>query len=328
MKYPQLADPIWLDNAYSKEKKSTTEIAKIIGCSIRAVGYCLKKFDIKIRSASEACLLAPKKQSKYSLLNDPLWLKNNYIDNKLSTQQIANLIGAKSCNSTRQFLVRHNINIRNKSDGQTINRKDDNFILNLPVIDGSLLGDGSLDIWNNKSNISIPYFHKKNIYYDHILYVANNIFLKNPESRITHYINPKNEKYQYFHISSLTHKTLLPLYNKWYPEKSNYKKVIPEDIEISSELLLNMFMDDGTSFHRRKKSKTKQIIITICSESFTRDNQEMFCEKINKKFNIDIKTTPCSSGTGWRIRVPQSQTNQFYEIIGSCPVPSLSYKWK
>jgi len=35
-----------------------------------------------------------------------------------------------------------------------------------------------------------------------------------------------------------------------------------------------------------------------------------------------------NSGTGWRIYIPQSQVEMFYEIIGDCPVSSMEYKWK
>lgn len=329
MKYTQLYNQLWLRKKYIEEQKSTIEIAKIIGCSLRAVGYALKKFDIEARSLNEARNLQSPRPLIYSELNDREWLHTKYIIEKLSTEEIANLIGAKTGNTIRQALLRFEISVRNRSDGQTVNRESDYFVLDLPTIEGSLLGDGSLDIWNRESDISFPYFHKKNIHYDHVLFVANNIFARNPEFRISYYERIKDGKKQsHFWLSSLTHKELLPFYRKWYPKENEYKKVIPEDIEISQQLLLHMFLDDGTSFQRRKESNTKQVQIKLCSECFSRDNQEMFCDKVNAKFRLGLKTTPYNAGLGWRIMVPQSKANLFYEVIGESPVQSLAYKWK
>jgi len=126
----------------------------------------------------------------------------------------------------------------------------------------------------------------------------------------------------------LSHKDLKPLYKKWYPKSNDYKKVIPEDVDISPVSLLNWFMDDGTSYQRRKNSKTKQIVIVLCSECFTKKNQQMIVDKINKEYGLGFKVVAYSHGTRWRIRLPQSQTSLFYEIIGPCPVPSMEYKWK
>jgi len=87
-------------------------------------------------------------------------------------------------------------------------------------------------------------------------------------------------------------------------------------------------MDDGSSYQRRKSNKTKQITITLCTECFTKENQQMLVDKINKEYGFKCTVVVSNDGTGWRIRLPQSQTALFYDIIGKCPVPSMEYKWK
>jgi hypothetical protein len=277
------------------------------------------------------------RQSKFELLNDKGWLKQKYIEEQLSTIEIAKIVGCKSCASVWKYLNHHNIDIRSKSEGHTCNRISDNFIFNLPVIEGCLLGDGSFKSHNKHSDDSYPVFRKSNIGYDHILYVANELFAADAEKRI---IEGDNSNSGYgsskpiFILCSLSHTELMPLYRKWYPPQNNYKKVIPEDIEISSKLLLHWFMDDGRSFQRRKEHHIKkQICIEFSCQSFTKDELQMLADKIYDKFSLKI--TPVLhqrhgiiKGTGMDMFVPQSQIELFYEIIGPCPVPSMQYKWK
>ncbi|MHA1468937.1 MAG: hypothetical protein ACTSSP_00095, partial [Candidatus Asgardarchaeia archaeon] len=339
-KYKELESREWLCQKYIEETQSSKQMAKLIGCDSGNVIRALRKFDIKIRDNREARRYVVSKSFYYELLNDKEWLEQKYVEEKCSTRNITKLCGAKTPNSARQSLLRHNINVRNISEGLTCNREEDGFIFNIPVIEGSLLGDAGLGVYNRKSNISNPRFYKKNIGKDHIEYVYKQIFNKNRMKIKKEISFPskkwgfKKEFYTAYSIRSLSHKELKPLYRKWYPEWNNYKKVIPEDIDISPVSLLNWFMDDGTSYQRRKNSSTKQVVIILCSECFTKDNQQMIVEKIDKEYGKICKVFPYSykyKGEYYkrhRIRVYQSQSSLFYDIIGSCPVPSMEYKWK
>lgn len=83
--YPKLKDEKWLRKKYVVSLLSAKTIAKDLECSRHAVYHALKKFKIERR----------KHTSKYPELNDKKWLKEKYIDEKLSTKQIADI-----CNST------------------------------------------------------------------------------------------------------------------------------------------------------------------------------------------------------------------------------------
>lgn len=267
------------------------------------------------------------KSYKYPLLNDEQWLFKKYIEEELSTVEMSKLAGAKTANSVRQALIRHSIPVRTIGDGLRTNRKDDNFVANKEVIDGCLLGDGFLCKWNKKSDKSLPYFAKRNKYYDHIKYVAEILFKDKWKERV----KENNEsflgkKYVVFSLRSLSNKSLKTFYERWYPEWNNYKKIIPQDIEITSNLLLHWFLDDGSSYLRKRK--TRQVIITFCSECFSKDDQEMIMDKINSKFDLSMRLNKTNSGIGYRIIVPQLKADNFYNIIGDCPVPSMEYKWK
>ena len=265
--------------------------------------------------------------SKYCLLNDKNWLYQKYIKEKKSTVKICKLVGAKTANSVRQYLLKYNIPVRTIGDG--LRKKNDNLTINQSVIEGCLLGDGYLKKWNKDNVQSYPYFAKRNKYYDHIKFVAQMLFKEKWSERVKECNETSlGKKQTVFALRSLSNKILQPYYEKWYPKWNNYKKVIPEDIEITSELLLHWFLDDGNSYQRRKDSKTKQIMITLCTECFTKNNQEMIQIKIEDRLKLSFKFKKVNYGTGWRLYLPQSQAQLFYNVIGACPVSSMEYKWK
>jgi len=272
-----------------------------------------------------------RQSKKYPLLNDIAWLKQKYEVDKLSTIQIGSLVGGANCGQVTRRLAIFGIQVRTKSEGHTCNREGDGFRLNESVVTGCLLGDGDFYANNRDSDGSYPIFRKNNIYYDHIVYVAKMLFDK-WEERIS---EGKNDggfgKGTIFSLRSLTHQELMPWFRKWYPPKNNFVKIIPENIKIDEKVLLHWFLDDGYSC--RRKNRCGKVYAGFASMCFQRDEQEMLVEKIQKKFGIRMKVSYHQrngevKGTGWEIIVPQSQTQQFFEIIGPPPVSSLAYKWK
>lgn len=264
---------------------------------------------------------------KYPLLNNKLWLYQKYVNEKLSTKKITKLVGAKTPNSVRQALIRHNIKVRTISDGLTVTRSDD-FILDSEVIEGSLLGDGHMFTYNKHSDFSYPYFAKKNIGYDHILFVAKFLFPNTAKDRIKieNGINPFNgNPITYYKISSLVRKELKPYYKRWYPKSTGFKKIVPRDLKMTKNVLLNWFMDDGCTIYVNNK---KSIDCKFCAMGFTRQDQEFLIDLVIKKFNLKLTIRKAESGSKSDIYAPSSQVKKLLDIIGPCPVPSMEYKWK
>lgn len=264
---------------------------------------------------------------KYIQLNDKDWLYQKYIVENLSTNQITKLIGAKTSNSVCQALRKFDIPVKSIHDGLTRNRIT-NFIINEDVITGCLLGDAGMRSHNKFSDNSFPYFYKKNKFKDHIEYVATCI---NIDISTIKYEPIKIKGYDticdVYILRTLSSKELMPLYRKWYPSINNYKKIVPEDINITPTVLLHWFMDDGSTWYRKNRNGTP-IVGVFSSESFTKDENTMLIEKIYKNTGLKLTLTKTNSGTKSRISIPTSQIQSFYEIIGQCPVPSLRYKWK
>jgi hypothetical protein len=334
-KYPALKDGAWLVKCYCDDQMSTAEIAGIVGCNKNTVRIALLELGVVLRSNSESTIAQVARRGlksfRYPLLNDKDWLQRNYLVEGKSLDELKALVGAKNHNSVRQALERFGMVARSISDGLTHNREDDGFSPNASVIDGTLLGDAFLSVYNKTSELSYPSYCKRNKHIEHHQYVGDLLFGDNWVTRVKEQSSICNGKVCNYHLlRSLSHKELMSYHRRWYPVLNNYIKCIPEDIVINEEVLLHWFLDDGSSSYRKRDGKkTNQVLITFCSESFEKADQERLCDQIHEKFpTIKPKIMPCQWGTGWRIKILQAQANAFYEIIGLPPVASLAYKWK
>lgn len=258
---------------------------------------------------------------KYKQLNDENWLRNQYLTMEKSAAQIAKEIVAPS-NSVRQALQRFEIPIRNRSEAQTIGN-DETFIFDTDVLYGSLLGDAGLRKSKN-TNLTVPYFYKRNKYIDHVSLVASKLYRGNWQSRISEEFRTiNNVECRYWFFTTPAIPSLASVYQEWYPDG---KKIIPSSLIPTPMMLHHWFLDDGSSYLRKRK--TRQVVITLSSQCFSCEDQKMICGKMNDLWNLGFGVETTNSGTGFRIKLPQSRTDEFYELIGSPIVESFAYKWK
>lgn len=280
--------------------------------------------------------------SKYKELDDENWLNEKYNNELLSLLAIGKLLGCNN-NSVRQALLKFGFSIRNPSQAQLTTRS---FDLNIDksVLDGSIMGDASLHKWRKGYN-SLPFLKKKNKNFDHLNWFAKN-FESIPNITFTEqFLKATQKTYTYYTYRSKVDPQLQEYYERWYPESNNYVKVIPNDIEVDSVFLLHWFLDDGYSHLRDRineyakigkgwTTKTDQVNVGFCTECFELEQQQFLCDKINDKFDLGIKPHKIvwknskEDKKGYRLRIPQSNSNKFFEIVGDCPIESLKYKWK
>lgn len=278
--------------------------------------------------------------SIYKKLNDPEWLHQKYVIENLSALKISKLIGCKTSNSVRQSLIKFGIPIRSYREAQIIGR-DDNLIINEEVLVGTLLGDASLQKSSKKSQIAAPYYTKKYKWEDYSYHVGK-FFSKNGNPHITFeesFLQHKqwNSHCEYYVFRTLSSELLKPWYSKWYPVG---RKVVPCDLVLNAKTMLYWFLDDGYSTWRNRSGeicknrgnkkypqRVKQVMLGFCSESFTKQENDFLCEKI-KQLGIRASVRKSWAGTKYRIFIDQCNTNEFFELIGECPVDSLKYKWK
>lgn len=103
-----LRDKAWLTIKYIDECMSAKAIGELVGLTRWAVFYALKTLDISRR----------KHSSKFQKLNDKEWLRQKYIDERLSITQVADLVGTTRGN-VRSHLKCAGIPVRSYKEGIT-----------------------------------------------------------------------------------------------------------------------------------------------------------------------------------------------------------------
>lgn len=266
-------------------------------------------------------------KSKYELLNDEGWLRQKYVEEQRSTPEIAKIVGAKGASIVWEALRRFGIPRRSISDAMMLGGDDDHFVFDRSVINGCLLGDGSLRSYS-RSDQSIPRFECKHALREHTVYVATLLFSDKPEDRVfeeTLYHKQLGRQYTCYILRSLTHAYLKPVIDEWYPEASGYRKVVPGSLRLDATSLLHWFMDDGTV--QRNQAGRNICCVFFCSESFSKQDQEMLVGQMNSLFDLQAYLQPYRAGSGWRIRIPSTSVKQFFSIVGPPPIEAVSHKW-
>lgn len=192
-----------------------------------------------------------------------------------------------------------------------------NVVNNKDIIDGLLLGDGCIANKNEK----IPKLCISQTDYELVRYLRDNIC---PDANINIYTKGK---YKDIYSVRIKNPIFLDFKKRWYKEG---KKIIPNDLTFSPLMVLNWFMGDGsTSFSKNKK----QVILTISTESFSKEEVIFLRNELSKAIKQDIKISTNNGSFSNKIYFRLSSgknsfVNAFFEFIGKSPVKCMEYKWK
>jgi hypothetical protein len=181
----------------------------------------------------------------------------------------------------------------------------------LEVIQGCLLGDGSLSI-NGKSSC----FHYGSSNYDHVKYVWKQLkelvtprYKDGPIKREI-YDNRTKKTYINYSIRTKSNKIFYNLRTKWYPEGI---KIVPRDLKLTTTITLLWYIGDGSI---AKDSG----MIKLCTDSFDRDSLKLLNDQL-QEWNSWINFTVN------RIYIKRIYAEYFLKYIGECPVESYKHKW-
>ena len=226
---------------------------------------------------------------KYPELHDIEWLEERYIKNNLSTSKISKILGCRPFAVTCA-LRKFGFHTRDMREAQVFLRED-YVIDNADFIEGGLLGDATMPIFNKNSKICCPRYRKKNKNKDHVEWFANHVTSSPNVIEITEFKRFPNPKYNkvltFFQFNTNSSPVLLPYYRRWYPESNKFKKIVPPDLKLNSTKVLNWFLDDGFSTYRDRTKEgcqyTSQVLLVLCSQSFTLEENNFLVDLLKKE---------------------------------------------
>jgi hypothetical protein len=175
------------------------------------------------------------------------------------------------------------------------------------VIIGTLLGDGYLRIVDGRKDafLEINHSYSEKQYvdwkYDHLKKLV-----KSPPKKRKG--NGKRIAYRFYtkQIPYLTH-----LFKEFYKNK---EKVIPSWLKLNPLILAVWFMDDG---HKSRKT------YYLNSQQFDVKTQRFLMKLLAK---LGIRTTLNKDKTYFRIRIRQSSSKRFRNLIKRLVIPKMRYK--
>ncbi|MEM7814613.1 MAG: helix-turn-helix domain-containing protein, partial [Candidatus Aenigmatarchaeota archaeon] len=195
------------------------------------------------------------------------------------------------------------------------------------IIEGSLLGDGSINIDNYKYGRYFCYklTAKDRKFVEWVKLIFQKFGITNCWITCDNKILNTSSLYFYINNSPYSEK-LISFREKWY-KKINDKtiKIIPRDLKLTPTTLLFWYLGDG-SLIRRKSDKNRVPFIVLATNSFSKEDVELLIKKL-KQLNLNFYPVRCKSGfTGKECGYclyPNTQDGtpfRFFKLIGfECP---------
>jgi hypothetical protein len=194
----------------------------------------------------------------------------------------------------------------------------------LEVIDGEMLGDGSLAMSEKNARFTYGTINREWTDYlrEALSEIEMSIVRTQPETRTVDEdgkVSHRQEKYVW---ETLVHTGLTEQRKRWYPDG---KKIVPRDLVLTPTVLLHWYIGDGSVKKPGPKSEKQEIFLH--SNCFNDNDIDFLIEKL-AGLGIEARanrTSPTKSGQ--KLRIVNSSIPRFFNVIGQCPVPSYQKKW-
>lgn len=229
------------------------------------------------------------------------------------------------------------------------------------IIVGTLLGDSSMSIQDDKPKYSIKFDQggQHGDYVEHLFELFKDYCGSNPNRRFI--IDEISQKKKLKSIAFKTYSLNLfkPYFDMFYTYETrivskevdknerdgkypngkpkfkkkkvtvlveeifNKKKIVPADIEnlLTEKAIAYWFMDDGT-FHDDTKSQIRSFLFS--TQGFEKNEVQQLCDVLEKKFKISANVH--KDTIYWRIYILRKSTDKFKNLIQKYIIPNFQYK--
>lgn len=174
------------------------------------------------------------------------------------------------------------------------------------VINGSLISDGCITKYPKSKHY---YYTHSCKYKEYIEFLESSLNIKCNKYPYTNK-SPTGKTCKGFVLKTPVSKTYSELRKKWYP---NGEKIIPENIEFNSLMLLHWYLGDG--------NYCSESGVTLCTDGFDKKSLELARSEL-KKIGFDNYFNKRK-----RIIIPNKYVYEFINYIGDCPIMCYEHKW-
>lgn len=180
------------------------------------------------------------------------------------------------------------------------------------VLTGLLLGDGHIPSTSGRHNCFA--FEQSDKHSEYVDLIFELLSPYTDEKSIKTVVNDKTKWGKSIYLTkrfrTWSHPVFSELRKKWYKNV----KIVPDDLVLDWTTMSFWFADDG---HSRKGGKE----LTLCSQSFTKEENMFLVDKIKTNLGIRSALASASGGTGTQIRILSADYFKFmdgvYPIIKS-----------
>ncbi|MBU2104556.1 MAG: hypothetical protein KKF67_02155 [Nanoarchaeota archaeon] len=318
LKYKDKLTKELLEEEYIKKKKSILQLQKELNKDWHTIKYYLNLNKIPLRTHKEqATISSPGGKYKHLKILTKSFLTREYLTNKKSISLLS-----RESKIDRTVLLRylrmHNIVVRSIKEQKNLDNPPKEFKIKNEVksfIDGLLLGDASIP--KRKNRISPRSLTQACKHKEYLEYVSKRLFkmeiICSPIlSRWIKDDRCKNKGYNQHFLQTRRYKTFEIFRDRLYP---NDNKIIPKDIGITRDLMLQLYLCDG-NFYRH---------ITLCLNAFSKQDIVFLKKKIEEKIGIQLSLK--KQKEQFMLVIKRSDSQKFLSYIGLCPVSCYQYKW-
>lgn len=192
------------------------------------------------------------------------------------------------------------------------------------ALDGLLLGDGSL--WLppivGVRRTSNAYYRQSSVskdWLEGLVPTLGRMGLRSSVRFVRSHRCKDGRESAIWWLQSQAHYSMTEAARRWYPSR---KKVIPTDLTLSRECLLQWFLGDGTMVPSNKKRR----VAVLCSEGFAKGSVEALVPAIRGLIGCDGVST-YNRRAGYNVRFTYDATDALLAFLGPAPFKSLAYKW-
>lgn len=185
------------------------------------------------------------------------------------------------------------------------------------VLNGALLGDGSLVLHRDGANANFQYLSKS---LQHVEFVGRYFkeYWSGEGIKHTSFLDSRiNKEYERYYVKTYTNISFTNEYIKWY---KNRIKHVPKDLILTPLTCLIWYIGDGGICHMERTENIK-----ISTHCFSKEDQENILLPQLKQFEPSLMS---AGNNQYFIYIPHRKELEFLQYIGDCPFDDYAYKWK